>query len=69
VIIKSIPWCPSKEFTDLVTRELVIKHSLKAIDYGTLYGLTALTFVFSNGQRSPPEGSYKNEPKMTWRVP
>jgi len=28
-----------------------------------------LTFVFSQGQRSPPEKSYKNEPKVTWRLP
>ena len=44
-------------------------YSLKSIDFNTGYeSLNRITFAFGSGMRSPPEGSYTNEPKESQEI-
>jgi hypothetical protein len=44
-------------------------NGLIGIDYDDFYYLSRLTFIFTDGIRSPPAGTYFSEPPNQWEVP
>jgi len=59
---------PSEEFLNTRCLEELSTVFLKSIEYSIFYDLERLTFVFSEGSRSPPCKSYKEEPETVFAV-
>jgi hypothetical protein len=62
-------WHPSEEFVCKLSEEALGRHRLEKITFCQSVGIERLTFVFSNGDKSPPCKTYREEPDSSLLLP